>query len=116
MTPIREKAGLGHPPKEYHNNSQQCINNVIKMKVKRERSILGEFSCKMKPSVEDQQNHLVRAFTCHGESCLYLAFPNLKWTHLHSLNYVPESTHINHVPKLNSATCKYVKKLASKNY
>ena len=74
IAPTRGKAGLGHPPKEYHNNSPECINNVIKMKVKRKRSILDEFSCKMKPFVEDQQNHLVRAFTCHGEYCLHLAF------------------------------------------
>jgi len=30
ITPVREKAGLGHPPKEYHNNSLECNNNVIK--------------------------------------------------------------------------------------
>ena len=92
IAPIRGKAGLGHPPKEYHNNSPEYINNVIKMKVKRETSILDKFSCKIKPLVEDQQNHLVRAFTCHDEYCLYLAFPNLKWTHLHSLNYLKALT------------------------
>ena len=74
VAPIRGKAGLGHPPKQYHNNSPKCINNVIKMKIKRERSILDEFSCKMKSLVEDLQNHLVRAFTCHDEYFLHLAF------------------------------------------
>ena len=44
---VREKAGLGHPPKEYHNNSPECINKVIKMKVKRERNTLDDFCCKM---------------------------------------------------------------------
>ena len=47
IVPVREKVGLGHPPKEYHNNSSECINNVIKMKVKRERNALDDFYCKM---------------------------------------------------------------------
>ena len=57
---VREKAGLGHrpkeyhPPKEYHNNSPECINNVIKLKVKSEKSMLDEFCSKMKSLAEDQ--------------------------------------------------------------
>ena len=84
------------------------------MKVKRERSIFDEFSCKMKPSVEDQQNHLVRAFTCHGEYCLHLAFSEFEMDSSAEFE-LSESTRINHVHKLKCAACKYVKKLASKN-
>jgi len=58
IAPVREKAGLGHPPKEYHNNCPECINNVIKMKVKREKSLLDEFCSKMKSLAGNQQNHL----------------------------------------------------------
>ena len=71
---VREKAGVGHPPKEYRNNGPECINNVIKMKVKRERSVLDEFCSKMKSLVEDQQNHLLRAITRRGEYRLHSAF------------------------------------------
>ena len=29
IAPVRKKAGLGHPLKEYHSNSPECINNMI---------------------------------------------------------------------------------------
>ena len=99
---VREKAGLGHPPKEYHNNGPDCINNVMKMKVKRERNVLDEFCSKMKSLAEDQQNHLLRAITRCGEYCLHPAFKeyeidssqwfkldeNARTDHLHRLRSV----------------------------
>ena len=40
IKPIHMKAGLGDPPAEYHNNSPECINNVIKIKVNHKKSLL----------------------------------------------------------------------------
>ena len=74
IKPIRIGAGLGDPPKQYHNNSPECINNVIKMKVRREKSSLDEFCSEMKSLVEQQQNHLIRAITCRGEYRLHSCF------------------------------------------
>lgn len=71
---VREKAGLGHPPKEYHNNSPKCINNVIKMKMNRQKSVLDEFCSKMRSLADDQQNHSLRAITCRGGYRLHSAF------------------------------------------
>lgn len=67
----------------------------------------------MRSLVEDQQNHLVRAITRCGEYRLPPAFSEFEmdssaWFEL------PESARINHVHKLKSAACKYVKKFASK--
>ena len=38
IAPICEKVGLGSPPQEYHDNCLECINNVIKWKL-RERGV-----------------------------------------------------------------------------
>ena len=70
IAPVREKAGLGSPPQEYHNNCPECINNVIKMEVKREKSALDEV-CSL---IEQQEDHLVRAVTRRGEYRLHSAF------------------------------------------
>ena len=59
---VRMKAGLGNPPKKYHNNPE-CINNVIKMKVDRNKVLLMNFAIKMKSLVQDQHNQLIRAVT-----------------------------------------------------
>ena len=37
IKPVRVKAGLGNPPRQYHNNAPECINNVIKAKVHRKK-------------------------------------------------------------------------------
>ena len=79
IKPIRIGAGLGDPPKQYHNNSPECINNVIKMKVRREKSSLDEFCSEMKSLVEQQQNHLIRAITCRGNIAFIRVFENMKW-------------------------------------
>ena len=44
IAPVHEKAGLGSPPQEYHNNCLEWINNVIKMEVKREKIPLMNFT------------------------------------------------------------------------
>ena len=46
IAPIRGKAGLGHPLKQYHNNSPKCINNVIKRKSKGNEAFLMNFVAK----------------------------------------------------------------------
>ena len=110
IKPVREKAGLGSPPKQYHNNCPECINNVIKMKVGRKRSPLDDFSSKMKSLVEDQQNHLIRAVTRRGEYRLHSAFREFevdpsKWF---SLN---QSARTSHLQKLQKAASKQNGKL-----
>ena len=106
---VREKAGLGHPPKEYHNNGPECINNVIKMKVKRERSVLDEFCSKMKSLAEDQQNHLLRAITRRGE---YRLHPYFKEYEMDSSQWfkLDENARTDHLHRLRSTA----KKLESK--
>ena len=111
IKPIRKEAGLGDPPKQYHNNSPECINNVIKMKVGREKSTLDEFCTKMKSLVEQQQNHLIRAITCRGEYRLHLCFQEFemdpsKWFQLN------ESSRTAHIQRLRGAAFKYMGKLA----
>ena len=78
IKPVRKRAGLGDPPRQYHNNSPECINNVIKMKVRREKNILDEFCSEMKSLVEQQQNHLIRAITCRGEYRLHSCFKRIR--------------------------------------
>lgn len=114
IAPVREKAGLGSPPREYHNNCPECINNVIKMEVKREKSTLDEFCLKMKSLIEQQEDHLVRAVTRRGEYRLHLAFKQfemepLEWFELN------ESFRANHIQKLRGAAHKYMKKLACRD-
>ena len=106
---VREKAGLGHPPKEYHNNGPECINNVIKMKVKRERSVLDEFCSKMKSLAEDLQNHLLRAITRRGE---YRLHPYFKEYEMDSSQWfkLDQNARTDHLHRLRSAA----KKLKSK--
>ena len=105
IAPVHEKAGLESPPQEYHNNCPECINNVIKMEVKREKSTLEEFCLKMKSLVEQQEDHLVRAVTCRGEYRLHSAFKQFEMDPLHWFDH-NESFHANHMQKLrNAAYC-----------
>ena len=111
IAPVHEKAGLGTPPQEYHNNCPECINNAIKMEVKREKSTLDEFCLKMKSLVEQQEDHLVRAVTCRGEYRLHSAFKQFEMDPLQWFDH-NESFRANHMQKLRNAACKYMKKLA----
>ena len=105
IAPVHEKAGLESPPQEYHDNCPECINNVIKMEVKREKSTLVEFCLKMKSLVEQQEDHLVRAVTRRGEYRLHSAFKQFEINPLHWLDH-NESFHANHMQKLrNAAYC-----------
>ena len=52
IKPVEETAGSGSPPKQYHNNCLECINNLNKMKVGRKRSPFDDFVSKMKSLVE----------------------------------------------------------------
>ena len=111
IKPVRERAGLGDPPIQYHNNSPECMNNVIKMKVRREKSTLDEFCSEMKSLVEQQQNHLIRAITCRGEYRLHSCFKEYemdpsKWFQLN------ESSRTAHIQRLRDAAIKYIRKLA----
>ena len=110
IKPVREGAGLGSPPKEYHNNCPECINNVIKMKVDRKQSPLDDFCSKMKSLVQDQQNHLIRALTRRGEYRLHPAFREFevnpsKWFAL------TEAARTSHVQRLRNSARKYMEKL-----
>lgn len=113
IAPVREKAGLGSPPQEYHNNCPECINNVIKMEVKREKSVLDEFCLKMKSLVEQQEDHLVRAVTRRGEYRLHSAFKHFEIDPLEWFDH-KENFRANHMQKLRSAAHKHMKKLAQK--
>ena len=111
IKPIRIGASLGDPPKQYHNNSPECINNVIKMKVRREKSSLDEFCSEMKSLVEQQQNHLIRAITCRGEYRLHSCFREYemdpsKWFQLNEISRTA------HIQRLRTAAFKYMGKLA----
>ena len=113
IKPVRKRAGLGDPPRQYHNNSPECINNVIKMKVRREKNTLDEFCSEMKSLVEQQQNHLIRAITCRGEYRLHSCFKEYemdpsKWFQLN------ESSRATHIQRLRDAAIKYIKKLSNK--
>lgn len=33
LLPVRERAGLGSPPEPFYNNSSECINNALKVKM-----------------------------------------------------------------------------------
>ena len=114
IAPVREKAGLGSHPPEYHNNCPECINNVIKMEVKREKSTLDEFCLKMKSLVEDQEDHLVRAVTRRGEYRLHSAFKQFEMDPLQWFDH-NESFRANHIQKLRGAARKYMKKLAHRD-
>ena len=105
IAPAREKAGLGHPPKEYHNNSSECINNVIKMKAKREKSVLNEFCSKMKSLTDDQQDHLLRTITSCGE---YHLHPAVKGYEIDSSKWfkLDNNARADHLHRLRSATMK----------
>ena len=109
IKPVRVKAGLGDPPKNYHNNDPECMNNVIKMKVERKKhSSLDEFCSQMKSLVQDQHSHLIRAITRRGEYRLHPMFKKFelspsKWFEM------SETDRQKHVTKLNSAA----KKLAT---
>ena len=109
IKPIREKAGLGTPPSEYHNNCPECINHVFKMKVDRKKSPLDEFCQKMRSLVQDQQNHLIRAITSRGEYRLHPAFKEFevspsKWFGLN------EANRTQHIQRLQNAASKYMEK------
>lgn len=108
IKPVQKRAGLGDPPRQYHNNSPECINNVIKMKVRREKNTLDEFCSEMKSLVEQQQNHLIRAITCRGEYRLHSCFKEYKmdpskWFQLN------ESSRATHIQKLRDAAIKYIR-------
>ena len=113
IKPVREKAGLGSPPKQYHNNCPECINDVIKMKVGRKQSPLDDICGKIKSLVQDQQNHLIRAGTRRGEYRLHSAFREFEvnpseWFELN------ERSRSKHIQDLKIVARKYMKKLSHK--
>ena len=113
IRPVRTKAGLGNPPKRYHNNNPECINNVIKMKVDRKkRSSLDEFCSKMKSLVQDQQNQLIRAITRRGEYRLHSAFREFEMSPLEWFE-MDESSRDKHIRRLSDVAKKRMKELSS---
>ena len=114
IKPVRMKAGLGNPPTEYHNNSPECINHVIKMKVDHKRNALDGFCSKMKSLVDDQQNLLIRAITSRGEYRLHPVFKDFEVDHLKWFSF-NETTHSNHIKKLRSAASKRMSMFQSHN-
>ena len=114
IKPVRMKAGLGNPPTEYHNNSPECINHVIKMKVDHKRNALDDFCSKMKSLVDDQQNLLIRAITSRGEYRLHPVFKDFEVDHLKWFSF-NETTRSNHIKKLRSAASKRMSMFQSHN-
>ena len=65
--PIREKAGLGSPPKLFTTNASESINAVIKSKVNYEKGELNKFIDKMKCLVDVKQKEVERAVCRRGK-------------------------------------------------
>ena len=113
IKPVRVKAGLGNPPRQYHNNAPECINNVIKAKVHRKKqNSLDELCSQLRSLVQDQQNHLIRAVTRRGEYRLRSIFKNfemsaLKWFEL------SEQDRSKHIQQLRKAARKYLTRVST---
>ena len=75
---VREKAGLGSPPRPYFTNANEAMNRVLKEASKWKKSQLPEFIDKMKNLVEQQQRELEKAIVCTGEYMLRQPFKALE--------------------------------------
>jgi hypothetical protein len=75
---IREKAGLGCPPKAYYTNSNEAINRILKEAVQWKKSPLPEFINKMKAVVDQQKSEMEKAIISTGEYSLKPQFDGLK--------------------------------------
>ena len=100
---VREEAGLGCPPDAFYTNASECINNVIKVKVKYKRSELPKFISKFHELCEEQEQEVERAVIQRGKYHLRSEYQHMtvsesKWfkmtkeqrmQHLKKLNSIP---------------------------
>ncbi len=74
LRPIREKAGLGCPPKPYYTNAIESKNNVLKQKVQYKASQLPAFIDHMKSLLQEQRMEIERALAMSGEYRLHSSY------------------------------------------
>ena len=84
LLPVRERAGLGSPPEPFFTNSNECIINVLKVKMDYKRSELVKFIDKLRELVDDQQREVDKSLVGCGKYFLHsdyshLEIPQAKW-------------------------------------
>ena len=67
LRPVREKAGLGHPPSAFTTNASESINALLKNKVEYRRNELPMFLDKLKEAIDEQERELERAVISRGK-------------------------------------------------
>lgn len=105
--PVREKAGLGHPPAHFTTNCNESMNKVIKKGLDYEEKNWDKFCDDMLSLVKIQYQELEKAVVCSGEyrfrpKFSYLQVPLSKWNRM---SVKQREQHMKQVKCAAIATC-----------
>ena len=84
IVPIRERAGLGHPPAHFTTNSNESMNKVIKQALHYEEKNWDKFRDDMLTLVKTQYQELEKAVVCTVVCTTYLTIDANE-----TMDYVP---------------------------
>ena len=80
LRPVREKAGLGRPPKAFTTNASESINAVLKRKVNYKRNESPVFLEKVKELIKEQDSEIEKAVINRGKYMIDQEFKRLSKT------------------------------------
>ena len=104
LAPVREKAGLGKPPRPFYNYRSESINHVIKEGVEYRKQDLPDFILSLQNIISSQIEMIKLAIFRRGD---YRFIDNLKYLEIHEdtwLYKMSESQKKNHFAKIMKIT------------